>query len=121
VVSLPQQAARVLADVVSIYPERNEALINAGVIVLAREASAFPGFGKVVNDSLNWDVVRVSQEHGILGCGNSLQKVENSFRVGQKVFIWCQHSCITAAAMYVFYVVDEQDVVRETWVPWKGW
>jgi D-serine deaminase-like pyridoxal phosphate-dependent protein len=120
VVSLPQQAVRVLADVVSVYPERNEALVNAGVIVLARETSAFPGFGKVV-DRPNWDVVRVSQEHGILGCMQGQEKAEDAFQVGQKVFLWCQHSCITAAAMYAFYVVDEQDVVMETWVPWKGW
>ena len=120
-VTLPQQAVRVLADIVSVYPKRNEALINAGVLVLAREASAFPGFGKVVHDNLNWDVVRVSQEHGIIGCRHSMESVENAFKVDQKVFIWCQHSCITAAAMYAFYVVDEQDIVKETWVPWKGW
>lgn len=116
-----QQAVRVCTEVVSIYPDRNEVLINAGVIVLAREVSAYPGFGKVV-DKPDWSVVRVSQEHGVLGCAEGAgKKVEEEFKVGQKVFLWCQHSCITAAAFYAYYVVDEEDVVRETWAPWKGW
>ena len=108
------------ADVVSIYPERNEALVNAGVIVLAREASGFIGHGKVV-DQQNWDVVRVSQEHGILGCSKGDEKVSDLFKVGEKVFLWCQHSCITAAAFYAYFVVDESDIVIDTWIPWKGW
>ena len=120
VTSMSSQAVRVGAEIVSIYPERNEALINAGVIVLAREASAFRGLGKVV-DRPAWDVVRVSQEHGILGCSEEGERVEQTFEVGEKVWLWCQHSCITAAAFYVYYVVDENDVVVDTWVPWKGW
>lgn len=116
-----EQAVRVCAEVASVYPDRNEALVNAGVIVLAREVSAYPGFGKVVNKP-DWSVVLVSQEHGILGCKDGAGKrVEEEFEIGQKVFLWCQHSCITAAAFHAYYVVDEQDVVRDTWVPWKGW
>lgn len=120
VVPLDSQAIRVGADVVSIYPDRNEALINAGVIVLARESSAFPGFGKVA-DKQNWDVVRVSQEHGILGCPTTSGQIEDQFNVGDRIWLWCQHSCITAAAFFVYYVVDIDDVVVDTWVPWKGW
>lgn len=64
----------------------------------------------------------MAQEHGILGLnGQKDGKVVDSFRVGDKVYLFCQHACITAAAHFVYYVVDEQDVVRETWVPWKGW
>lgn len=62
----------------------------------------------------------MSQEHGVLGTRDKAQKVE-VFRVGDKVALYYQHSCITAAAFHVYYVVDEEDVVRETWVPWKGW
>lgn len=119
-VSLSDQAVRVGADVISIYAERNEALINAGVIVLARETSGFPGFGQVTNRP-EWNVVRVSQEHGILGTSDAHQKATEAFRIGERVWLWCQHSCITAAAFYVYYVVDENDVVIDTWVPWKGW
>jgi D-serine deaminase-like pyridoxal phosphate-dependent protein len=79
----------------------------------------------------------MAQEHGILGWVESEQTtrllgiagskaaegetVEGAFRVGDKVMLYIQHACITAAMHYAYYVVDEQDVVRETWVPWKGW
>lgn len=120
-VSEAQQAVRVVAEVCSVYPERNEALINAGTIALAKETSETPGYGRVA-DQPRWSVVRVSQEHGILGLnGTEGGSVPESFHVGDKVLLFCQHACITAAAHFVYYVVDEQDVVREIWVPWKGW
>ncbi|CAG8071081.1 unnamed protein product [Penicillium olsonii] len=131
-----QQAVRILADVCSVYPERNEALINAGTVALAKETSEFPGFG-IVADRPGWSVVRMAQEHGILGLKSSEQteriagimgvevneseRVESSFKVGDKVLLYIQHACITAAMHFAYYVVDEEDIVRETWVPWKGW
>ncbi|KAG7413775.1 D-serine dehydratase [Fusarium oxysporum f. sp. rapae] len=114
-----QQSVSVAAEVCSVYPERNEALVNAGVIALSREASAFSGFGRVVG-SPAWGVVRLSQEHGILGTSEG-RKVDEDFKVGQKVQLWCNHACIAAAAFYVYYVVDGQGIVRDTWIPWKGW
>ncbi|KAI1033084.1 hypothetical protein LB504_006529 [Fusarium proliferatum] len=114
-----QQSVSVAAEVCSVYPERNEALVNAGVIALSREASAFSGFGRVVG-SPAWGVVRLSQEHGILGTSEG-RKVDEDFKVGQKVQLWCNHACIAAAAFYVYYVVDEHGIVRDTWIPWKGW
>ena len=131
-----QQAVRILADVCSVYPDRNEALVNAGTIELSKETGEFPGFAVVV-DRPQWTVVRMSQEHGILGWTESDQtrrliektgskasdgeKVEAAFVAGDKVLLYIQHACITAAMHYAYYVVDEQDMVRETWVPWKGW
>ncbi|KAL4902726.1 hypothetical protein BDW74DRAFT_157447 [Aspergillus multicolor] len=126
------QSVRVLTEVCSVYPERNEALVNAGTIALSKETSEFPGYG-VVTDRPQWAVVRTSQEHGILGLSpapalshfgvNEVkdEKAEDTFKVGDKVLLYCQHACITAANYPVYYVVDESDIVREAWVPWKGW
>ncbi|KAG5665750.1 hypothetical protein KAF25_009875 [Fusarium avenaceum] len=114
-----QQAVSIAAEVCSVYPERNEALVNAGVIALSREASAYSGFGRVVGSSA-WGVVRLSQEHGILGTTTEGRKVEEDFKVGQRVELWCNHSCIAAAAFYVYYVVDQEGIVRDTWIPSKG-
>ncbi|KAF4966242.1 hypothetical protein FSARC_6041 [Fusarium sarcochroum] len=86
-----QQAVSVAAEVCSVYPERNEALVNAGVVALSRETSAFSGFGRVVG-SPAWTVVRLSQEHGILG-SNEGRKVDEDFKVGQRVELWCNHVC----------------------------
>ncbi|WZH43307.1 D-serine dehydratase [Fusarium acuminatum] len=84
-----QQAVSIAAEVCSVYPERNEALVNAGVIALSREASAYSGFGRVVGTA--WGVVRLSQEHGILGTTEG-RKVDEDFKVGQRVELWCNHS-----------------------------
>ncbi len=94
--------------------------MNAGVIALSRETSAFPGFGRVVGKG-SWGVVRLSQEHGILGTTQDGDRADASFEIGQRVYLYCNHARITAAAFYVYFVVDEDDVVVETWVPWKGW
>ncbi|EED17372.1 conserved hypothetical protein [Talaromyces stipitatus ATCC 10500] len=122
-VSLSDQAVRVVAEVCSVYPERNEALINAGVLALTKETSSFAGLARWT-DGIDWSIVRVSQEHGIFGwVGDDAkrEKVEEKFKIGQKVLLYTQHACITSAMFHAFYVVDKQDIVRETWVPWKGW
>ncbi|EXJ86961.1 hypothetical protein A1O3_03915 [Capronia epimyces CBS 606.96] len=127
-VKLTDQAVRICVEVCSVYPERNEVLVNAGVIALSREASEYPGFGMIA-DHPGWFVVRLSQEHGILGHpgdvaindGPGEKASADSFFVGQKLFVYCQHTCITAAAFHVYYIVGDDDVVEDTWVPWKGW
>ncbi|KAL4965756.1 transcription factor domain-containing protein [Aspergillus stella-maris] len=116
-----QQAVRVLADICSVYADRNEALANAGVIALSRETSAVPGFGEVVGYP-DWNMIRLSQEHGIIGLAHNdgngeKSKVQDYFRPGQRIAIYCQHACITAAAFHVYYVADENDVVVDTWWP----
>ncbi|KAJ4260416.1 hypothetical protein NW762_007155 [Fusarium torreyae] len=111
VVTESQQAVSIAAEVCSVYPERNEALVNAGVIALSREQSAYSGFGRVVG-SPAWSVVRLSQEHGILGTSEG-RKVDEDFKVGQRVELWCQHACIAAAAFYVYYVADEEGITNK--------
>jgi D-serine deaminase-like pyridoxal phosphate-dependent protein len=119
-VSEQQQAVRIVVEVCSVYPERNEALINAGTVALSKETSDFPGYARVT-DRPRWSVLRMAQEHGILGLTSGEERVEEAFRVGQRVYLYIQHACITSAQHHVYYVVDDKDVVREAWVPWKGW
>lgn len=126
-----EQAVRLCVEVCSVYPERNEALVNAGTIAISKETSAWPGYGNVVGQP-GWYVQRMSQEHGILafqpppaeGKGakeSAASVVDEVFKVGDKVLLHIAHACITASNHHVYYVVDDDDVVRETWVPWKGW
>ena len=113
------QAIYVATEVCSVYTDRNEALVNAGAIALSRETSAYVGYGRSLEQP-EWGVVRLSQEHGILGTQGS-QAVDDVFQVGQRVNLFCNHACITAAAFYLYFVVDDDNIVREAWVPWKGW
>jgi D-serine deaminase-like pyridoxal phosphate-dependent protein len=121
-VSVDQQAMRVIAEICSIYPERNEAIINAGLIALAREAGVVPGFARLT-DAAAWNVGRLSQEHGILVCSDDTdsQKVEDFFHIGQKLMLHIQHACITAAPYGWYFIVDENDTVQDIWYPWRGW
>ncbi|KAL4875474.1 putative serine dehydratase domain-containing protein [Aspergillus karnatakaensis] len=135
VISPTAQSVRVLAEVCSIYPERNEALINAGTIALSKETSDIPGYGRVT-DRPQWAVVRTSQEHGILGLSGSPalerlgveggkvdegERAETQFKIGDRVLLWVQHACIAASAYGSYFVVDGDGVVSDVWVPWKGW
>ncbi|KAM0502133.1 hypothetical protein ACHAO3_000953 [Verticillium nonalfalfae] len=121
-----RQALWLVAEVCSVYPERNEVLVNAGTVAVSKETHAQPGFGDVVGKP-GWFVKWMSQEHGIVGVADGVEAAaaaavaEEEFKVGDKVMLHVAHACITAANHHAFYVVDEQDVVRETWVPWKGW
>ncbi|ROT40491.1 hypothetical protein SODALDRAFT_97330 [Sodiomyces alkalinus F11] len=129
-----QQALRLCVEVCSLYPERNEALVNAGTIAISKETSSWAGYGNVVGKP-GWYVQRTSQEHGILAFrppsgsptkgteveGGVLSGVDEVFKVGDKVLLHVAHACITASNHHVYYVVDEDDMVRETWIPWKGW
>lgn len=115
------QAMRILSEVCSIYPERNEAIVNAGVIALAREAGPSPGFARATTET-EWNVGRLSQEHGILvSSSEQVADVASVYHVGQKILLYIQHACITAAAYGWYFVVDENDVVQDVWYPWKGW
>lgn len=53
-------------------------------------------------DQPDWHVVRLSQEHGIIGRPASKSTANDAtaletFHVGQTVQIYCQHTCITAS------------------------
>lgn len=129
-ITYTQQSLRLAAEVLSVYPERNEALIDAGAIAISKESSPSPGFGNIV-EKPGWFVTRMSQEHGILAYNGitheskedqkAAEQASEVFKVGERVTLYVPHACITAAAAHVYYVVDENDIVQETWVPWKGW
>lgn len=116
----------VLAEVLSTYESRGdkkpgEQLINAGVIALAREFGPLPGHGRVIEPKgyENWIVGRLSQEHGILVPLEEKEEVK-FIPIGTKVKVFPQHSCITAAA-YPWYFVIDNGVVKDIWVPFRGW
>jgi D-serine ammonia-lyase len=118
-----QLAVTVMAEISSVYPHRNEAFINAGVLALTREpqpASSLQGIARVRDVSRpGWIVGRVSQEHGILVCEG--RKVEDDWKIGDKVELDIQYSCIAAAMFGWYFVVDEEGIVMYVYFPWKWW
>lgn len=149
-------ALTVLAEVASLYPHRSppEALIASGCLALGREAcKSYPGMGVITPwrssepawhlqngtkenlepsyfDPLGaregWIVDRIAQEHGILSWQGSEENIR-PLALGQKVRIWPNHCCITAACFGYFLVVDssaggaEKDRIVDVWVRCRGW
>ncbi|KAF2151562.1 hypothetical protein K461DRAFT_153590 [Myriangium duriaei CBS 260.36] len=113
----------VVAEVCSVYEERNESLINAGVLALSRETGDFPGVAQV-RDHIrkDWVVNRVSQEHGVLTyVGKDNRKATQDFCVGAKVELDVQHTCIVGAMYGWHYITDEEGIVTDVDFPCKWW
>ncbi|KAM0723736.1 hypothetical protein Q7P37_000726 [Cladosporium fusiforme] len=149
-------ALTVLAEVASLYPHRSppEALIASGCLALGREScKSYPGMGVITpwkaslsggaiqngikeKDAVShfdplgspegWIVDRIAQEHGILSWQGPQENIR-SLALGEKVRIWPNHCCITAACFGYFLVVDssaegaEKDRIVDVWVRCRGW
>ncbi|KAH8587669.1 putative serine dehydratase domain-containing protein [Bisporella sp. PMI_857] len=118
-------AMTVITEICSIYPDRNEALINAGVLALTREPGHLSGIARVRDSNRpGWIVDRVSQEHGILayvGDGQRKVAVEHEWKIGDKIELDLQHTCIVGAMYGWQFVIDQEGVVRDIYYPWKWW
>jgi D-serine deaminase-like pyridoxal phosphate-dependent protein len=114
-------AVSVLATVVGSYPERGEAIIDAGALALSKDVGPDhldPNFGygivcDVALHPLAARLVSLSQEHGKL-------RMNAPPPVGTRVRILPNHSCLTAAMYDRYHVIDGGAVVDE-WRPVRGW
>jgi D-serine deaminase-like pyridoxal phosphate-dependent protein len=148
-------AISILADIVSLYPGRGEngtteALINVGCLGLGREPCQDMGSQKGIHyngwgiampwpESFHnpapglgfpaihggWQVGKISQEHGILKWRGDPSE-EIPLKVGQRIRIWPNHSCIAGAGFDYYLIVDSrnegaEDVVIDVWPRWSGW
>ncbi|KAH6990161.1 hypothetical protein EDB80DRAFT_755692 [Ilyonectria destructans] len=117
-----RQALRLVTEVCSVYPERNEALIKTGPPIVSKEGSEWRESGNIVGKP-GWRVRRMAKGHGVVGTGVSSwdaqsdvsTHVEENFKLGDKVLLQVTHACM-AALSHTYFVVDDNDVVKETWV-----
>lgn len=119
-------ALTVLASVVHRDRARRKIVIDAGAIALSKDRGAVDldpscGYGHVLDvegNELNLRVDTVSQEHGQI-------KVEDEatferLRVGARVRVLANHSCLTAA-QHPHYNVLEGDAIIDRWEIQRGW
>ncbi|GES65982.1 2-deoxyglucose-6-phosphate phosphatase [Aspergillus terreus] len=110
------------AEITSIYPGRREVLVNIGCLGLGREPGRETGvWGRAVilsdrtaeQEPYPWNLVRISQEHGILtprtGGANDVDRMINAARVGSRVRIIPQHACIAGSMYDSYLIVDDDD------------
>lgn len=115
----------VLGTVISQYPKRGnsigEMLTNTGVLSMTKEVShKFPGYGLLPEhpEYGQWFLQRLSQEHGIL------QPLDDDCKMiphGTKVEILMQHVCITMACFGHYFVVNDEGIITDVWIPCRGW
>ena len=119
--SRAEVAVSVVTTVVGSYPERGEAIIDAGALALSKDTSPDHldptfGYGIVCDIPLHplpARLVALSQEHGKIRTSMPLP-------VGTRLRIIPNHSCLTAA-MYERYHVIEGDAIIDEWRPVRGW
>jgi len=103
-------AVSVLSTVISRQPALAHCIVDAGALAMSKDQGPGvrglgPVFAALSGGALTHDVTlrRVSQEHGFVEGG--------SFRVGDRLRIMPNHSCLTAAMFDQYYLVDGEKVL----------
>jgi D-serine deaminase-like pyridoxal phosphate-dependent protein len=131
-------ALTVLASVVHRDTSRRKVIIDAGAIALSKDRGPVAlnpdcGYGKVLDlegQDLNLTVSEMSQEHGFVivndekdGNGENDGNAENTLdrlRVGSRVRVLANHSCLTAAQHSHYNVLEDENIV-DRWQIHTGW
>jgi D-serine deaminase-like pyridoxal phosphate-dependent protein len=119
-------ALTVLASVVHRDRTRRKVVIDAGAIALSKDRGATEldpasGFGRILDlegNDLGLRVGSVSQEHGVVQVEDD--RLFDRSRVGERVRVLANHSCLTAA-QHPFYNVLEGEQVIDKWEIQRGW
>ena len=103
----------VLATVVSHQPGASHLVVDAGALELSKDAGpphVGPAAMGAVRGHPELTVATLSQEHGIIRAA-SPAVLEGRFKVGERLEIVPNHSCLTAALFDEYHVVEDDRVV----------
>jgi len=119
-------ALTVLAAVIHRDLSRNKLVIDAGAVALSKDRGPVHldpscGYGRVLDLDGNKTGLRVtgmSQEHGEIVADDDA--VISKFKVGDRVRILANHSCLTAAQHRHYNVIENGEIVGQ-WQIHGGW
>ncbi len=119
-------ALTVLAAVVHRDSARQKIVVDAGAVALSKDRGAVEfdkncGYGIVYDlegNDLNLRVESLSQEHGEISVLD--EKVFNQLKVGSRVRILANHSCLTALQHSHYHILDDGKIV-DKWEINRGW
>jgi D-serine deaminase-like pyridoxal phosphate-dependent protein len=105
---------------------RRKVIIDAGAIALSKDRGPVTlnpdcGYGKVLDlegKDLNLTVAEMSQEHGVIIAQE--EKTFDQLRVGSRVRVLANHSCLTAAQHSHYNVLEGEHIVDQ-WKIHTGW
>ncbi len=123
--TLDDCALTVLAAVVHRDLKRNKLVIDAGAIALSKDRGAIEfdptcGYGRVLDlegRNLGLSLDSLSQEHGEISAENA---DISGLRVGSRVRVLANHSCLSAA-QHSHYNVLEGGRIVDRWEIQRGW
>ena len=124
--SFEDTALTVLAAVIHKDVSRRKLVIDAGAIALSKDRGPVGidprcGYGRVLDVEGNETGMRVtglSQEHGEIEAGEI--DVFDRLKVGDRVRVLANHSCLTAAQHSHFNVFENGEIV-DRWEIHRGW
>lgn len=124
--SFEDTALTVLAAVVHRDPSRNKLVIDAGGIALSKDRGPVGldpacGYGRVLDldgAETGLRVTGLSQEHGEIVAEDG--SLVDRFKVGDRVRVLANHSCMTAA-QHSYYNVVENGEILDRWEINRGW
>jgi D-serine deaminase-like pyridoxal phosphate-dependent protein len=116
----------VLSAVIHRDPNRRRLVVDAGAIALSKDRGPTHldpscGYGRVldvVGNDTGMRVTGMSQEHGEIHAADN--DTFDRFKVGDRVRILANHSCLTAAQHGHFNVVENGEIVDQ-WQIHGGW
>ena len=119
-------ALNVLAAVVHRDAARQRIVVDAGAVALSKDRGAVGldpacGYGRVYDldgNDLNLRIESLSQEHGEISVPD--EKTFNSLKVGARVRILANHSCLTALQHSHYHVLSDGKIV-DRWKINRGW
>jgi len=120
-------ALTVLAAVVHRDSTRQKIVVDAGAIALSKDRGAVEfdsacGYGRVYDlagNDLNLRVGSLSQEHGEISVAD--EKTFKNLKVGSRVRILANHSCLTALQHSHYHVLDGSGKIVDRWEINRGW
>jgi D-serine deaminase-like pyridoxal phosphate-dependent protein len=123
--TLDDCALTVLAAVIHRDPKRKKVVIDAGAIALSKDRGAFEfdstcGYGRVLDldgRDLDLRIDSLSQEHGEIRAENG---DISGLRVGSRVRVLANHSCLSAAQHSQYNVLESAKIV-DRWEIQRGW
>lgn len=125
--SLDDCALTVLAAVIHRDRTRRKVVIDAGAIALSKDRGAVDldeecGYGHVLDvegKALGLRVGSLSQEHGEVSVAD--ESLLDRLKVGTRLRVLANHSCLTAAQHTHYNVVEEGQRVVDRWEIQRGW
>jgi D-serine deaminase-like pyridoxal phosphate-dependent protein len=124
--SFEDTALTVLTAVIHKNESRRRLVVDAGAIALSKDRGPVGidphcGYGRVLDidgNDTGMSITGMSQEHGEIEAGDAT--AFDSLKVGDRLRILANHSCLTAAQHPHYNVIEKGEIV-DRWEIHRGW